>query len=118
MGQASMTNREHLELADEQDCRPVALVHPETPTIVREVLAAQFRLIEMERVKAMAWTTTVAAGLDWAALDAETEKMSADLHALARWSPGALLSINIANPDLFGRFRHGQKFIVDFSEAP
>lgn len=39
-------------------------------------------------------------------------------NTFARWSPGAHLSINIANPDLFGRFRHGQKFIVDFSEAP
>ena len=39
-------------------------------------------------------------------------------NTFARWSPGAHLSINIANPALFGRFKHGQKFLVDFNEAP
>ena len=36
----------------------------------------------------------------------------------ARFSPGANLSINIANPDLFGKFKVGDKFYVDFTPAP
>ena len=35
----------------------------------------------------------------------------------AKFSPGASLSINIANPALFGKFKHGQKFYADFTEA-
>jgi len=35
----------------------------------------------------------------------------------AKFSPGAHLSINIANPALFGQFEVGQKFYVDFTEA-
>lgn len=36
----------------------------------------------------------------------------------ARMSPGASLSINIANPSLWGQFKHGDKFYVDFTPAP
>lgn len=36
----------------------------------------------------------------------------------ARMSPGASLSINIANPALWGQFKHGDKFYVDFTPAP
>jgi hypothetical protein len=36
----------------------------------------------------------------------------------AKWSPGAALSINIANPALWGKFKHGDKFYVDFTKAP
>jgi hypothetical protein len=36
----------------------------------------------------------------------------------ARWSPSANLSISIANPALFGQFEVGQKFYVDFTDAP
>lgn len=36
----------------------------------------------------------------------------------AKMSPGASLSINIANPALFGKFHVGQRFYVDFTEAP
>ena len=36
----------------------------------------------------------------------------------AKFSPGANLSINIANPALFGQFKVGDKFYVDFSPAP
>jgi hypothetical protein len=36
----------------------------------------------------------------------------------AKMSPGASFNINIANPALFGVFKHGQKFYVDFTEAP
>jgi hypothetical protein len=35
----------------------------------------------------------------------------------ARMSPGAALSIHIANPDLWGKFKVGDKFYVDFSPA-
>lgn len=35
----------------------------------------------------------------------------------ARMSPGATLCINIANPDLWGKFAHGDKFYVDFTPA-
>jgi hypothetical protein len=38
-------------------------------------------------------------------------------NTFARFSPGASLSINIANPALWGKFRHGDKFYVDFSPA-
>ena len=36
----------------------------------------------------------------------------------AKWSPGASLQINIANPNLWGKFKHGDKFYVDFIKAP
>lgn len=36
----------------------------------------------------------------------------------AKFSPGAHLSINIANPALFGKFKHGDRFYVDFTPAP
>lgn len=39
-------------------------------------------------------------------------------NTFAMYSPSANLSINIANPALFGRFKAGQKFYVDFTEAP
>lgn len=35
----------------------------------------------------------------------------------AKMSPGAALSINIANPALWGKFKHGDKFYVDFTAA-
>ncbi len=35
----------------------------------------------------------------------------------AKWSPGADLSINIANPDLWDKFKIGDKFYVDFTPA-
>lgn len=39
-------------------------------------------------------------------------------NTFAKFSPGANLSINIANPVLFGQFKVGEKYYVDFSEAP
>lgn len=39
-------------------------------------------------------------------------------NTFAMYSPSANLSINIANPALFGQFKAGQKFYVDFTEAP
>ncbi len=42
---------------------------------------------------------------------------SDDDNTYARWSPSASCSINIANPALFGKFKPGQKFYVDFAEA-
>ena len=42
---------------------------------------------------------------------------SDDDNTYARWSPSASCSINIANPALFGKFKPGQKFYVDFTEA-
>jgi hypothetical protein len=38
-------------------------------------------------------------------------------NTFAKWSPGAALTITIANPDLWGKFTHGDKFYVDFSPA-
>jgi hypothetical protein len=38
-------------------------------------------------------------------------------NTFAKFSPGANLSINIANPDLFGKFTVGDKFYVDFTPA-
>lgn len=35
----------------------------------------------------------------------------------AKWSPGASLNINVANPALWGKFKHGDKFYVDFTPA-
>lgn len=35
----------------------------------------------------------------------------------AKFSPGANLSINIANPELFGKFKVGDKYYLDFSQA-
>ena len=35
----------------------------------------------------------------------------------ARFSPSASLEITITNPALLGRFRPGQKFYVEFTEA-
>ncbi len=39
-------------------------------------------------------------------------------NSFARWSPSGSLSISIQNPNLFGKFTVGQKFYVDFTEAP
>lgn len=36
----------------------------------------------------------------------------------AKWSPQADLSITVANPALFGQFERGQKYYVDFTQAP
>ncbi len=36
----------------------------------------------------------------------------------AKFSPGAQLQINIANPALWGRFVVGEKYYVDFTRAP
>ena len=36
----------------------------------------------------------------------------------ARYTPSGNLSLNITNPDLIGKFKVGQKFYLDFTEAP
>lgn len=38
-------------------------------------------------------------------------------NTFAKWSPSAQLTINIANPNLFGKFTAGDKFYVDFTPA-
>ncbi|MEW9586257.1 hypothetical protein [Paraburkholderia sp. DGU8] len=38
-------------------------------------------------------------------------------NTFAKWSPGANLSINIANPELWGKFKVGDKFYVDFTSV-
>lgn len=38
-------------------------------------------------------------------------------NTFAKYSPGATLTINIANPALFGGFKVGDKFYVDFTPA-
>ncbi len=36
----------------------------------------------------------------------------------SRWTPTGSLSITITNPALFGKLKVGQKFYLDFTEAP
>ena len=38
-------------------------------------------------------------------------------NTFAKYSPGANLSINIANPALWGQFKVGDRFYVDFTPA-
>lgn len=38
-------------------------------------------------------------------------------NTFAKYSPGATLSIMVANPALWGKFKHGDKFYVDFTPA-
>ena len=38
-------------------------------------------------------------------------------NTFAKFSPSASLEIYIANPALYGKFKPGQKFYVDFTEA-
>ena len=38
-------------------------------------------------------------------------------NSYAKFSPGANLTINIANPALFGGFKIGEKYYVDFTPA-
>jgi hypothetical protein len=35
----------------------------------------------------------------------------------ARWTPSGELSLTISNPNLIGKFKPGQKFYIDFTEA-
>lgn len=35
----------------------------------------------------------------------------------SRYSPSGELKLTITNPDLFGKFKPGQKFYLDFTEA-
>jgi hypothetical protein len=39
-------------------------------------------------------------------------------NTFAKFSPGASLTIQVANPALFGKFKHGDRFYVDFTPAP
>lgn len=38
-------------------------------------------------------------------------------NTFAKFSPDARMTITIANPQLIGQFKPGQKFYVDFTEA-
>lgn len=38
-------------------------------------------------------------------------------NSYARWTPSGELSLTITNPNLLGKFKPGQKFYVDFTEA-
>ncbi len=38
-------------------------------------------------------------------------------NTFARYTPGGSLELWITNPDLFGKFKPGQKFYLDFTEA-
>lgn len=38
-------------------------------------------------------------------------------NTFAKFTPGASLTMQIANPVLFGKFKHGDKFYVDFTPA-
>jgi hypothetical protein len=38
-------------------------------------------------------------------------------NSFARWSPSVSLDITIANPNLFGQLKAGDKFYVDFTRA-
>lgn len=39
-------------------------------------------------------------------------------NTFAKWSPSAEMKISVLNPALFGQFKVGQKFYVDFTEVP
>lgn len=39
-------------------------------------------------------------------------------NTFAKYTPGATLTIQIANPDLWGKFAQGDTFYVDFTSAP
>jgi len=39
-------------------------------------------------------------------------------NTFARFTPSATFRMTITNPDLIGKFKPGQKFYVDFTEAP
>lgn len=39
-------------------------------------------------------------------------------NTFAKFSPSGNLTLTIANPNLIGKFTPGQKFYVDFTEAP
>ena len=41
-----------------------------------------------------------------------------DDNTFSRWTPSGSLTLTITNPDLFDKFRLGQKFYSDFTEAP
>lgn len=47
---------------------------------------------------------------------ADTDGLDED-NTYAKYSPGASLVINIANPALFGQFKVGDKYYVDFTQA-
>lgn len=38
-------------------------------------------------------------------------------NTFSRWTPCANLDITIQNPALFGQFKHGDKFYLDFTSA-
>lgn len=38
-------------------------------------------------------------------------------NSFARWTPSAEMKITVTNPELFGKFRVGQEFYVDFTPA-
>jgi len=48
--------------------------------------------------------------------DYSTDPLDGD-NTFAMYSPGASLVIQIANPALWGGFKHGDKFYVDFTPA-
>ncbi len=39
-------------------------------------------------------------------------------NSYAKWSPSAELTIYVANPALFGKFKKGDTFYLDFTPAP
>lgn len=45
------------------------------------------------------------------------EDGSDENNTYAKWSPGASLVINIANPNLWGKFKVGDEYYVDFTKA-
>lgn len=38
-------------------------------------------------------------------------------NTFARYTPGGEVKLNITNPELMGKFKPGQKFYADFTEA-
>jgi hypothetical protein len=39
-------------------------------------------------------------------------------NSFAKWTPSATLEMYISNPALLGKIKPGQKFYLDFTEAP
>lgn len=50
--------------------------------------------------------------------DAYPDDGSDEDNTYAKFTPGAALSMNIANPALWGQFKIGDEFYVDFTKAP
>jgi hypothetical protein len=42
---------------------------------------------------------------------------TSDDNSFAKWTPSGTLEMNVCNPNLFGHFREGDKYYLDFTPA-